>query len=68
MFDFGKIADGLYSLYIGGERVTPFPLTRQELDEAIIELPLSEADARLVDSFYDTPNMNIPLLPPPVAT
>ncbi len=68
MFDFWKIADGLYSLHMGGERVTPFPLTRQELDEAIIELPLSEASARLVDAFYDTPIMNIPLLPPSVAT
>lgn len=55
MFDFRKIADGLYCLYKGGERVTPLPLTRQELDEAILLMPLSDAEASLIDAFYGDP-------------
>lgn len=53
MFDFQKIADGLYGLYKGGERVTPLPLTREELDQAILDLPLTDAEIAMIDAFYE---------------
>lgn len=53
MFDFRKIADGLYGLYKGGERVTPLPLTRQELDEVILQLPLTNEEMNFINEFYD---------------
>ena len=52
MFEFRKIADGLYGLYKSGERVTPLPLTREELDEAILQLPLTDAEIKHIDAFY----------------
>lgn len=53
MFDFRKIADGLYGLYKGGERVTPLPLTREELDSEILNLPLSESEMKHIEVFYE---------------
>ena len=53
MISFRKIADGLYALYKGGERVTPLPLTRQELDSEIMSLPLSESEMKHIEAFYE---------------
>lgn len=53
MFDFRKIADGLYGLYKSGERVTPLPLTREELDSEILNLPLSESEMKHIEVFYE---------------
>ena len=53
MFDFRKIADGLYGLYKGGERVTPLPLTREELDSEILNLLLSEPEMKHIEVFYE---------------
>lgn len=52
MFDFHPIADGLYTLYRGGLRLSALPLTRQELDDAILALPLTDADCAAIDFFY----------------
>ena len=53
MISFRKIADGLYALYKGGERVTPLPLTREELDSEILNLPLSESEMKHIEVFYE---------------
>lgn len=50
MFDFHEIAPGLYTLYRGGLRVSFLPLTREELGEAILALPLSEAECFDLDT------------------
>lgn len=52
MFDFRKIADDSYCLYKGGVRQNELPLSRVELDQAILDLPLSEAECAVIDFFF----------------
>ena len=52
MFDFRKIADDSYCFYKGGVRQNEFPLSRAELDQAILDLPLSEAECAVIDFFF----------------
>ena len=52
MFDFRKIADNSYCLYKGGVRQNDLPLTREELDQAILDLPLSEMECAVIDYFF----------------
>jgi len=51
MFDFCQIAPGLYALYRGGLRVSPLPLTRDELDAEILALPLSDVDMAVIEAW-----------------
>lgn len=53
MLNFLKVAEGLYALYVNGVRVTPEPLTREELDQKLLDLELSDADRKLLENFYD---------------
>lgn len=50
MFDFHRIADGLYVFFDHGKRSDP--LTRDELDEAILDMPLSEVDMAVIECFF----------------
>lgn len=50
MLDFERIADGLYLFYDHGNRSDP--LTRSELDAAILAAPLSDVDMAVIDCFY----------------
>jgi hypothetical protein len=52
MFDFRKIADDSYCLYKGGVRQNELPLSRAELDQAILDLPLSGAECAVIDFFF----------------
>jgi hypothetical protein len=52
MFDFRKIADDSYCLYKGGVRQNELPLSRAELDQAILDLPLNEAERAVIDFFF----------------
>lgn len=53
MLNFLKVADGLYALYVDGVRVTPEPLTREELDQKLLDLELTDADQKLLENFYN---------------
>lgn len=50
MIDFRQIANGLYVLYDHGARSDP--LTREELDDAILGVRLSDVDLAVIDYFY----------------
>ena len=50
MFDFQKIANGLYVFFDHGARSGP--LTKDELYQALFDMPLSEVDIEVIDFFY----------------
>lgn len=53
MFDFCEIAEDAYCLYKGGVRQNSLPLSRAELDAAILDLPLSEVECAVIDFFFE---------------
>ena len=55
MFDFRSLATtpSMFVLYHKGFPVDGMPLTQDELAEAIIDLPVSEAEAAFIDTFFE---------------
>ena len=54
MFDFRQVAPGLYGIYKNGRRVTPYPLTREELDKEILDLHLTEKEVQEINIMFDS--------------
>lgn len=52
MINIVKLTEDLYVVYKNNERVTPTPLTREELDQFIADLSLSEEEQAFVECFY----------------
>ena len=52
MFEFMRVAENSYVLYKNGVRVTPTPLTKEELHQKILELDVSEKEEQFIDNFY----------------
>ena len=52
MFEFMRVAKDSYVLYKNGIRVTPIPLTKEELHQKILELDVSESEERFINKFY----------------
>ena len=52
MFEFMRVAEDSYVLYKNGIKVTPIPLTKEELHQKIVELDVSESEERFIDKFY----------------
>lgn len=53
MFDFLRLADDSYVMYRNGERITPYPLTKQELLDKLIGLELSDDESQFIERFYE---------------
>lgn len=54
MFDFLRLVDDSYVMYRNGERITPHPLTKQELldNDKLIGLELSDDESKFIERFY----------------
>ena len=52
MIEFLKLTEDSYVLYKNGMRITPIPLTKQELYDKIIELDLSRFEQGFIDNFF----------------
>lgn len=52
MINIVELVKDLYVVYKNNERITPIPLTREELDQFIAGLSLSEEERAFVDHFY----------------
>ena len=52
MFDFHKITSTMYTVHKDGIRLTDFPLTKTELINFLIEMPLNARDLMLVERLY----------------
>lgn len=52
MFNYRKIADDAYVVYVNGIKMTPIPLTKDELKEKLCEIKLSDKDVLFIDNFY----------------
>lgn len=52
MVDFMRIGKDSYVLYKNGVRITPYPLTKSELHEALFGLTLTDEEERFIEKFY----------------
>lgn len=52
MIRFMKIAKDSYVIYKNNVRITPIPLTKEELHQKILELDISESEQEFIDKHY----------------
>lgn len=52
MFSFMRIGRDCYVLYKNGERITPYPLTKDEMIDKLADLKLSDDEERFIERFY----------------
>ena len=52
MFDFMRIGENSYVLYRNGKRITPYPLTKEELFDKLFSLKVSDEESLFIERFY----------------
>lgn len=52
MFDFYKISSSLYVVLKNGELISEEPLTKRELVDFLISMPLTESELTYIERFY----------------
>lgn len=52
MINIVELVKDLYVVYKNNERITPIPLTKSELTDFLISIPLTESEQEYIERFY----------------